>query len=165
MVRLLLALLALALLPQSLPAADFRPNEPLGELLSKTKSLSVPNNAGGKNILENSCLNKKDFSMSASEEFLDHCDLSAARTQFLAKYGPPASTGQAPGGKTVLEYFLRFKENDYHVRIFLGCAEEKTETFAIIECLVERNRFMPGGPPGDHHDHDSGPGGPGRRRP
>jgi hypothetical protein len=157
MLRTLVVALLLALLPQPVPAADFRPNEPLGELLSKTKSLSMPNNAGGKNILENSCLNKKDFSMTASEEFLDHCDLPAATTQFVTKYGPPATTGQAPGGKTVLEYFLHFKENDYHVRVFLGCSEGKTERFAIVECVAERNRFMPGGPPGDHR---GGPGGP-----
>ena len=80
--------------------------------------------------------------MTASEEFLDHCDLPAATTQFVTKYGPPATTGQAPGGKTVLEYFLRFKENDYHVRVFLGCSEGKTERFAIVECVAERNRFM-----------------------
>jgi hypothetical protein len=159
MLRLLLLALALTtLLPQALPAADFHPNAPLGELLVKTKSLSGPNNAGGKNILENSCLYKPDFSMSASEEFLDHCDLPAATSQFLTKYGPPATTGPAPGGKTVLEYFLRFKENDYHVRVFLGCEEEKTKIFAIVECITERNRFTPGGPPGDRR-HGGGPGG------
>lgn len=148
--RALFVIVFLAAVVGQAPAAEYRPNEPLGELLSKTKSLSMPNNAGGHNILENSCLYKPDFSMSPSTEFLDHCDLAGATAQFVAKYGPPAGTGQAPGGKTVLEYFLLFKENAYHVRVFLGCAEGKTETFAIVDCVNEKNRYMPGGPPGRH---------------
>ena len=146
--------------PAASPTASpvYRADDALGALLAKTKSLSQSGNAGGKNILENSCLYKDSFSMSASEPFLDRCDVSQASGQFIAKYGPPNQTGQAPGGKTVLEYFLTYKENDYHVKIFLGCADQKTETFAIVECIHEKNRFMPGGPP-------KGPGRHGGPRP
>jgi hypothetical protein len=137
-------------------AQVYHANDALGERLAKTESLSMPNNAGGKNILQNSCLNKKDFSISASEKLLDTCDPAKATADFTAKYGRPDRTSQAPGNKNVLEYFLRFKENDYHVKLFLGCSQKETEVFAMVECKAERNRFMPGGPP------DKGPGG---RRP
>lgn len=140
-------------------AQPFHPNDALGERLSKVQSLSTPNNAGGKNILQNSCLNKKDFSISASEKVLETCDLAKATADFIAKYGRPDRTSTAPGGKNVLEYFLLFKENQYHIKLFLGCGENKTETFALVECVSEKNRFMPGGPPGRHGD------GPGSRGP
>ena len=145
--KAVLLILTLVLAATPALAQTYRPNDALGELLDKTKNLSQSGNAGGKNILENSCLYKDSFSMSASAEFLDHCDIREATGRFIAKYGPPNQTGQAPGGKTVLEYFLTYKENDYHVKIFLGCADQKTETFAIVECVHEKNRFMPGGPP------------------
>lgn len=138
-------------------AQPFHANEALGKYLSEVKSLSTPNNAGGKNILQNSCLNKKDFSISASEQLLETCDLPKATADFLAKYGRPDQTTTAPGGKNLLEYFLLFKENEYHIKIFLGCADNRTETFALVECVSEKNRFMPGGHRGD------GPGGRGPR--
>lgn len=140
-------------------AQVYHPNDALGELLAKTKSLSMPNNAGGKNILENSCIFKTDFSISASEQLLDHCDIPGAISQFVAKRGQPDQTANAPGGKTVLEYFLVYKENQYHVKIFIGCADAKTETFAMVECVNEKNRVMPGGPP------KGGAGKPGGGRP
>jgi hypothetical protein len=158
-VVLLLALAGGPALAQTYHAGDV-----LGERLAKTKSLSSPNNAGGRNILQNSCLNKPDFSISASDTILDHCDLAEATRQFVAKHGPPDRTSQAPGAKNVLEYFLLFKENEYHVKMFLGCAEKTTEAFAMVECVNEKNRFVPGGPPGRHGD-ESGPGGWGGRRP
>lgn len=148
-----IVVLLLTLAGSSAWAQTYRANEPLGELLVKTKSLSTPNNAGGRNILENSCLNKKDFSISASKPLLDRCDLAKATADFTAKYGAPDRTGQAPGHNNVLEYFLHFKENDYHVKMFLGCTDKTTEAFAMVECITERHRFMPGGPPG------KGPGG------
>ena len=53
--NMLLAGLLLLADPQSPALAQvYHPNEPLGKTLSKVKSLSMPNNAGGKNILENS---------------------------------------------------------------------------------------------------------------
>jgi len=154
----LVALLVL-LAGQPALAQTYHANDPLGERLAKTESLSTPNNAGGKNILENSCLNKKDFSISASEKLLAQCDLAKATADFTAKYGRPDRTSQAPGGKNVLEYFLLFKENEYHVKMFLGCFEKQTEAFAMVECINEKNRFIPGGPPGKHGEG----GGPGSR--
>ena len=131
------------------PAAPVcRPNEPLGEKLAKTPFVASPSSPGGKNILGNSCIYKDTFSLSPSEALLDHCDIPAALAQFTAKYGPPAQIGDAPGGKKLLEYYLEFKENQYHIKFFIGCAAGKTEVFAMAECLREKNRVMPGGPPG-----------------
>lgn len=138
---LALCLFACAPVPPAL-----RSGETLGERLERTRSLTRSGNAGGKNILENSCLYKGDFSISASEPVRETCDINQAVGDFVGKYGPPARTSQAPGDKTVLEYDLLFKENAYRVRFFFGCAEGKTEAFAMVECVNEKNRFMPGGP-------------------
>jgi hypothetical protein len=152
--RLILTVLAvLALLPAAGPARAqepaFHPNAALGEMLAKKLYITQPTNPGGKNILDNSCIYKDSFSLSPSEELLDRCDLPAATGQFTAKYGRPDATSPAPGGKTLLEYFLLFNENEYHVKIFLGCAAGKTEAFAMVECKRERNRAKPG-PPKDN---------------
>jgi hypothetical protein len=157
-----MVLAGLLLLATSSPALAqvYHPNEPLGKTLSKVKSLSMPNNAGGKNILENSCIFKNnDFAISASEQVLDHCDIPGAVGQFVSKNGQPDQTSQAPGHLTVLEYFLLFKENAYHVKVFIGCDDAKTDYFAKVECINEKNRVMPGGPPKGHGGPGSGPGG------
>lgn len=149
------AVLLVLLAARPVPAQPFHANDALGERLSKIQSLSTPNNAGGKNILQNSCLNKKDFSISASEKLLDGCDLPKATAEFTTKYGRPDRATTAPGGKNVLEYFLLFKENEYHIKLFLGCGDKNTEAFALVECVSEKNRYMPGGP----GRRDGGPGG------
>lgn len=130
-------------------AQTYRAGDALGEFLSKTRPLAQPGNAGGKNILENSCIFKNSFSISASEIFLDPCNLSEAIGKFTAKYGQADQVGTAPGGKTVLEYFLLFNDNQYHVKFFFGCTDAKTELFAMVECGLEKNRVMPGGKPGE----------------
>jgi|GEM_PF-1871543 len=137
---------------QTAPTAQtplpYRPNEALGEKLAKTPFVASPSSPGGKDILGNSCIYKDTFSLSPSEELLEHCDIPAALARFTAKYGPPAQAGEAPGGKKLLEYHLEYKDNQYHVRYFVGCAAGKTEAFAMVECTREKNRVMPGGPPG-----------------
>jgi len=131
-------------------AQTYRVNAPLGELFAKKTFISMPNNPGGKNILENSCIYKDTFSLSPNETLLDQCNVGEAISQFTTKYGRPDQTSQAPGGRTVLEYFLEYKENQYHVKLFVGCTSGKTDAFAMVECTREKNRVMPGGPPGKH---------------
>jgi hypothetical protein len=149
------------LLATAFPATAqvYHPNEPLGKTLSKIKSLSMPNNAGGKDILENSCIFKNDFSISASEQLLDHCNVSEAIGQFTSKNGQPDQTSQAPGNLTVLEYYLLANENAYHVKFFIGCEDAKTTFFVKAECINEKNRVMPGGPSKGHGGPGGHPGG------
>lgn len=151
-----LALLTLTVAP--LPAQPYHPMDHLGEKMAKTKPLSQSGNAGGRNILENSCIYNDTFALSASEELLDHCDKPTAIAQFIQQNGQPDTVSQAPGDKTVLEYHLLFKGNAFRVKMFLGCEAGKTEAFAMVDCINEHNRIMPGGPP------DSGGRG-GRLRP
>ena len=115
--------------------------------LAKTKYIAQPANVGGKNILDNSCIYKDSFSLSPSKMELETCDVAKATADFTAKYGRPDATAPAPGGKTLLEYFLLFNDNSYHVKVFVGCSGGKTETFAMVECKVEKNRAKPGPPP------------------
>lgn len=148
----LLFALVLVLAASSALAQTYRVNDALGEQLTKKMhTLAQPGNAGGKNILENSCIFKNSFSISESEKLHDQCNIQDAIGQFVAKHGQADQVSVAPGGKTVLEYFLLFKENQYHVKLFIGCAEGKTEIFAMVECVLEKNRVMPGGKPGDRH--------------
>jgi len=140
-------LVVLAVTPALAQEPACHPNEALGAMLSKKPYITQPTNPGGKNILDNSCIYKDSFSLSPSEELLDRCAIPEGTSQFTAKYGPPDATSQAPGGKTLLEYFLRHNENDYHVKIFIGCAAAKTEAFAMVECKREKNRAKPGPPP------------------
>lgn len=147
--KTLFVVLVLVLTTSAAYGQTYRAGDALGEFLSKTRTLAQPGNAGGKNILENSCIFKNSFSISASEIFLDQCNLSEAISKFTAKYGQPDQVSTAPGGKTVLEYFLLFKENQYHIKFFFGCTEAKTELFAMVECGLEKNRVMPGGKPGE----------------
>ncbi|MFU2209378.1 hypothetical protein [Solidesulfovibrio sp. C21] len=141
-------LTVLFVLATVIPAAaqDFRPNQALGDLLSKKSYIAQPNNAGGKNILDNSCIFKDSFALSPSEPLDETCNIQAAVAKFTTQYGQPATTAPAPGGKTILEYFLLYNNNSYHVKIFLGCSGGKTESFAMVECKVERNRAKPGPP-------------------
>ncbi|UJX39375.1 hypothetical protein K9F62_11605 [Desulfovibrio sp. JY] len=141
-------LTVLFVLATVLPAAaqDFRPNQALGDMLSKKPYIAQPNNAGGKNILDNSCIFKDSFALSPSEPLDETCNIPAAVAKFTSQYGQPANTAPAPGGKTMLEYFLLYNNNSYHVKIFLGCASGKAEFFAMVECKVERNRAKPGPP-------------------
>jgi hypothetical protein len=150
MPKALLLTLVLVLAASAAPAQTYHANDALGERLVKTPPLSQSGNAGGKNILENSCIYKNTFALSASEDLSDRCDIPREVGKFVSKYGQADQVSMAPGGKQVLEYFLKFKENDYHVKVFIGCAAEKTEVFAMVECVNERNRVMPGGPPGKH---------------
>jgi hypothetical protein len=129
------------------PAQTYHPNDALGELLVKTQYIAQSNNAGGRNILDNSCIFKESFSLSPSKVVLEQCDVARGTAEFTAKYGPPDASAPAPGGKTMLEYFLLFKENSYHVKVFVGCAGGKTETFAMVECKIEKNRAKPGPSP------------------
>ena len=128
-------------------AQPYHPYPALGELLAKTKYIAQPANVGGKNILDNSCIYKDSFSLSPSKMELETCDVAKATADFTAKYGRPDATAPAPGGKTLLEYFLLFNDNSYHVKVFVGCSGGKTETFAMVECKVEKNRAKPGPPP------------------
>ncbi|WP_300156980.1 hypothetical protein [Solidesulfovibrio sp.] len=127
-------------------AQTYHPNPALGELLSKTLYIVQPTNPGGKNILDNSCIYKDSFSLSPSKPVLEQCDAARGTAEFVAKYGRPDATAPAPGDKTLLEYFLLFNDNSYHVKMFVGCADGKTETFAMVECKVEKNRAKPGPP-------------------
>jgi len=91
-------LVGLLLLVTAQPALGqvYRPNEPLGKTLSKIKPLSTPNNAGGKGILENSCIFKNNgFSLSASEPLLDHCDVPEAIGRFVEKKRPTGPDRQS----------------------------------------------------------------------
>jgi hypothetical protein len=125
-------------------AQDFRPNQALGEKLSKTPYIAQPANPGGKSILDNSCIYKESFSLSPNETVnKETCAVPAAVAKFTAQYGQPAASAPAPGGKTMLEYFLLFNNNSYHVKVFIGCEGAKTETFAMVECKVEKNRVRP----------------------
>ncbi|WP_428566134.1 MAG: hypothetical protein ACP59X_05815 [Solidesulfovibrio sp. DCME] len=133
-------------------AQTYHPNPALGEMLAKLPYIAQSNNAGGRNILDNSCIFKDSFSLSPSKEVAKQCDAARATAEFTAKYGPPDATSPAPGGKTQLEYFLLFNENSYHVKVFVGCADGKTETFAMVECKVEKNRAKPGPPPKEARD-------------
>lgn len=143
-----LVLVVLALLGASPAVAqNYHPDPALGDMLAKTPYLAESNNPGGKNILDNSCIYKNGFSLSPSKLTPGTCDPGRAVAEFTAKYGPPDATAPAPGGKTLLEYFLLFNDNSYHVKVFVGCAEGQTETFAMVECKVERNRAKPGPPP------------------
>lgn len=144
-----LAVLALACPPLRAQEPPYRPFPALGEMLSKKLYIAQPSNPGGKNILDNSCIYKDSFSLSPSDEVLDRCDAAAATAQFTAKYGRPDATAPAPGGKTLLEYRLLHNENDYYVKVFIGCAGGKTESFAMVECKREKNRAKPG-PPRDN---------------
>ena len=128
-------------------AQDFRPNAALGELLAHTPYVKSRTNPGGGNILDNSCIYKDSFSLSPSKMELETCDVAKATADFTAKYGRPDATAPAPGGKTLLEYFLLHNDNSYHVKVFVGCSGGKTETFAMVECKVEKNRAKPGPPP------------------
>jgi len=164
MLRILVVALLLVLLPHPVPAADFRPNEPLGELLSKTKSLSMPNNAGGKNILENSCLNKKDFSMTASEEFLEHCDHprhDPVRDQIRSP-PPPA---RRPAARPSWNTSCASRKTTITCAIFSRCSEGKTERFAIVELRGQNATRLHARRPPPLAIRHGGPGGPGGRRP
>ncbi len=141
-------LVALAILAASpAPAQTYRVNEALGELLSKQNNLSLPSNPGGKNILEHSCIYKNDFSLSASEKLLETCDVPKAVGEFTAKYGRPDQTAKAQDGRTILEYFLEYKQNQYRVKFYIGCADNATDAFSMVECTLEKNRVPVGGPP------------------
>ena len=148
--KILLSGLLLLLAASPAFAQVYHPNEPLSKTLSHIKSLSMPNNAGGKNILENSCIYKNDFSISENEELLDHCNSSEVVGQFTAKNGQPDRVSQAPGNRTMLEYFLLSKENSYHVSFYIGCDADKTTVFTKVKCVNEKNRVMPGKPPKKH---------------
>lgn len=137
--------LCVLLLARPALAQTYRPNQALGKTLSKIKPLAMPNNAGGKNILENSCIFKNNgFSLSASEQLLDQCNIPEAIGQFVEKNGQPAHTEKAPGNLRVLEYFLLFKGNQYHIKFFVGCDADRTTIFSKVECINEKNRIMPG---------------------
>lgn len=124
-------------------AQNYHPNPALGEMLAKLPYIAQSNNAGGRNILDNSCIFKDGFSLSPSKEVAKQCDVARGTAEFTAKYGPPDASAPAPGGKTLLEYFLLHNDNSYHVKVFVGCADGKTETFAMVECKVEKNRAKP----------------------
>ncbi|MHC1790150.1 hypothetical protein [Solidesulfovibrio sp.] len=139
--------LTLALLAGPAHGQDYRPNAVLGEALAKQPYIKTKTNPGGKGVLDNSCIYKDSFSMTPSETVLDRCDVAAATAEFTAKYGPPAQTAPAPGGKMSLEYHLLHNENSYLIKYYLGCAGDKTERFAMVECRQEKNRAKPGPPP------------------
>ena len=141
--------LAFVLAAGPAPAEDYRVNAALGELLAHKQHLPSPTTPGGRNVLDNSCIYKDSFSLTASDVLLDRCDVAGATARFTAKYGRPDQTSQAKDGKTVLEYFLEFKENRFNVKFFIGCAADKTEGFALVECRREKNRVKPGPPPDD----------------
>lgn len=143
-VLVLAAILAVAAPVQG---QDYRPNTALGELLAKKEYIRSKTNPGGKSILENSCIYRDSFSLSPSEEVLDHCDVADATARFTSKNGLPVLVTDAPGGKKVLEYHLLHNENSYLIKIYIGCAAAKTEVFAMVECKVEKNRAKPGPPP------------------
>lgn len=137
----------LVLLPGPANSQDYRPNAELGETLAKKPYIKTKTNPGGKGILDNSCIYKDSFALTPSETVLDRCDVAAATAQFIAKNGPPAQASEAPGGKKTLEYRLLHNENSYLVTYHIGCAGEKTELFAMVECKHEKNRAKPGPPP------------------
>ena len=142
--RLPTVCLALLLWAAPALAQDYRPNAALGELLAHTPYVKSGTNPGGKNVLENSCIYKESFSLSPNETVnKEACAVPAAVAKFTAQYGQPAASAPAPGGKTMLEYFLLFNDNSYHVKVFIGCEGAKTETFAMVECKVEKNRVRP----------------------
>lgn len=143
-------LIVLFVMATAMPAAaqDFHPYPELGEKLAKTPYLSQPANTGGRNILDNSCIYKDSFALSPNEPLAETCAVPAEVAKFTAKYGQPATSTPAPGGKTMLEYFLLFHNNSYHVKVFIGCAGGKTESFAMVECKVEKERAR-SGPPKD----------------
>jgi hypothetical protein len=135
--------------PARTQAQDYRPNTALGETLSRTPYVKSATNPGGKSILENSCIYKDSFSMSPSTELLDRCDVAAALAQYTAKNGLPDLVTDGSGGRKVLEYRLLHKQNSFYVKVYIGCAGSKTESFAMVECKDEKNRVKPGPPPDD----------------
>jgi len=139
--------LVLAAGPVQAQAQDYRLNDALGQALTKKPYIETKTNPGGRGILDNSCIYKDSFSLTPSEVVLDHCDVAGATAKFIAQYGPPEQTSDAAGGKKLLEYRLLHNENSYLVKIYLSCAQDKTEQFAMVECKNEKNRAKPGPPP------------------
>lgn len=133
--------------PAPTPAKDYRPNAALGQALAKKPFIETKTNPGGKGILDNSCIYKESFSLSPSEIVSEHCDAAGAAAKFTGQYGPPDQASDADGGKKLLEYRLLHNENSYLVKIYFGCAQGKTEQFALVECKNEKNRAKPGRPP------------------
>lgn len=133
--------------PAPAPAKDYRPNAALGQALAKKPFIETKTNPGGKGILDNSCIYKESFSLGPSEVVSEHCDVAGATAKFTGQYGPPEQASEADGGKKLLVYRLLHNENSYLVKIYIGCAQGKTEQFALVECKNEKNRAKPGRPP------------------
>ncbi len=127
-------------------AFDFKPNDALGEALRKTKYMAMPNNAGGENILENSCIFKDTFSLSHSEKVKDACDRAGVVADFVGKYGPPDVRSEADPKRTTLEYNIEYKENQYNIKAIVGCEQQTTELQYMVECKKEKHMKMPGPP-------------------